>query len=156
MEVRAKRPEDRPWIRRLLTERWGGTTVIANGRRFEADTLSALVAGNHEGLATYQVSISERAAELITLDAVTPFRGVGTALVDGLAQLLKAQGIARLRVTTTNDNLSALRFYQRRGFRIVAVRPGAVTAARRLKPAMPQTGEHGIPICDEIELQLLL
>jgi ribosomal protein S18 acetylase RimI-like enzyme len=73
-----------------------------------------------------------------------------------LARLLRAQGIAILRVTTTNDNLSGLRFYQRRGFRIVAVRPDAVAASRRMKPGIPEVGEYGIPIRDEIELVLML
>ena len=58
-----------------------------------------------------------------------------------------------LRVTTTNDNLNALRFYQRRGFRITAVRPGAVDEARRTKPSISTSGEDGIPIHDEIELE---
>jgi hypothetical protein len=71
-------------------------------------------------------------------------------------QLLQTRGVAVLRLTTTNDNLTALRFYQRRGFRIAAVRPGAVAAARRLKPTIPELGEHGIPIRDEIELALTL
>jgi ribosomal protein S18 acetylase RimI-like enzyme len=58
-----------------------------------------------------------------------------------------------VRVTTTNDNLNALRFYQRRGFRIMGVHPGAVNEARRLKPSIPAIGAYGIPICDEIDLE---
>jgi hypothetical protein len=85
-----------------------------------------------------------------------PRRGVGTALVAGLVELLRGRGVTILRLTTTNDNLTALRFYQRRGFRIVAVHPGAMVAARRLKPTIPELGEHGIPIRDEIELELVL
>lgn len=54
---------------------------------------------------------------------------------------------------TTNDNVDALRFYQRRGFRIVAVRTGAVDEARSaLKPGIPHRGHYGIPLRDEIEL----
>ena len=85
-----------------------------------------------------------------------PGRGAGTALIEGLVRLLRTQEIAVLRVTTTNDNLSALRFYQRRGFRIVAMRRDAVAASRRLKPGIPDVGEYGIPIRDEIELALIL
>jgi len=59
-------------------------------------------------------------------------------------------------VTITNGNLGALRFYQRRGFRIAAVRPNGVAASRRLKPGIPEVGEYGIPIRDEIELELML
>ena len=130
--------------------------VVAHGQRFEADALPALVAGDREGLATYRISDDGRDAELVTLDAAVPGRGAGTALVAALGRLLRGRGIPILRLTTTNDNLRALRFYQRRGFRIVAVHPGAMVAARRLKPTIPEFGEHGIPIRDEIELELAL
>jgi hypothetical protein len=59
-------------------------------------------------------------------------------------------------VTTTNDNLAALRFYQRAGFRFAELRPGAVSEARSLKPSIPETGNDGIPIRDEIDLVLEL
>ena len=91
-------------------------------------------------------------AELITLNAFTPWGGVGTALVEALARLACVAGLARLRVTTTNDNVDALRFYQRRGFALDALRPGAMDAARRMKPTIPLTGRHGIALRDEIEL----
>jgi hypothetical protein len=58
-------------------------------------------------------------------------------------------------LVTTNDNLDALRFYQRRGLRLVAVHAGAVDEARRLKPEIARVGEYGIPIRDEIELELV-
>jgi hypothetical protein len=58
-------------------------------------------------------------------------------------------------VVTTNDNLGALRFYQRRGFVLAALRPGAITEARRtLKPEISEIGADGIPIRDELELEL--
>lgn len=156
MDIRPKTVDDQSWIRELLTERWGGTLVVAHGEQFLVDGLPALIAGDRQGLATYQVAPDGRHAELVTLDAVKPGRGTGTALIDGLARSLRAQGVGVLRVTTTNDNLSALRFYQRRGFRIVDVRPGAIAATRCLKPRIPELGEHGISIRDEIELELTL
>ena len=56
----------------------------------------------------------------------------------------------------TNGNLSALHFYLRRGFRLTAVRLGAVDAARKLKPTIPFFGEHGIPLHDELDLCRIL
>ena len=62
-------------------------------------------------------------------------------------------GCTRLRVVTTNDNVDALRFYQRRGFRMARLRPGAVDRSRALlKPTIPETGDYGIPLSDELEL----
>jgi N-acetylglutamate synthase-like GNAT family acetyltransferase len=73
-------------------------------------------------------------------------------LVESLAERARATGCARLVVATTNDNVDALRFYQRRGFHLIALRPGSIEDARRLKPSIPAVGEHGIPLRDEIEL----
>jgi ribosomal protein S18 acetylase RimI-like enzyme len=58
-------------------------------------------------------------------------------------------------VLTTNDNVDALRFYQRRGFRLVELRPGAVDAAREvLKPEIPRAGAYGVPLRDELVLEM--
>jgi ribosomal protein S18 acetylase RimI-like enzyme len=61
-----------------------------------------------------------------------------------------------VHVTTTNDNTRALRFYQRAGFDLTALRPGAVAEARKSKPEIPEVGEDGIPIRDELELTMEL
>ncbi|MER3420696.1 MAG: GNAT family N-acetyltransferase, partial [Chloroflexota bacterium] len=88
--------------------------------------------------------------EVVTLNSLLP--GAGTALLQAAERYARAHGCARLRLITTNDNLAALRFYQRRGLRIAAVYPGAVEAARRIKPQIPLVGAGGIPVRDEIEL----
>ena len=155
MEVRDKEPADQTWVENVLTERWGGLQVIAHNEIFDAHLLPALIAGEKLGLATFRFrQMSQiKVAELITLDALTPQHGVGTALVEALVSKLRAEKVMMLRVTTTNDNLNALRFYQRRGFRLTQVHPGAVDEARRSKPSIPRTGEYGIPIRDEIDLE---
>jgi N-acetylglutamate synthase-like GNAT family acetyltransferase len=150
MIVRDRSEDDLPWIAELLRERWGDTIVVVHGEAIDAMTLPALIAGARQGLATYRVRDQE--AELVTLDAVTPRREIGTELLNALVERLTEQGVRRLSVTTTNDNLAALAFYQRRGFRFRRLRPGAVEDARRLKPAIPLLGENGIPIRDEIDL----
>ena len=156
MKIREKEPKDRSWIEHLLNERWGGEgRVVVHGETFNARTLPTVIAGEQDGVATYHIrrANGRTFAELITFDALTARCGVGTALIEGLLSKLRAEGVNVLRVTTTNDNLDALRFYQRRGFRIIAVRPGAVDESRRIKPSIPAIGEYGIPIHDEIELE---
>ncbi len=54
------------------------------------------------------------------------------------------------------DNMNALRFYQKRRFRLIAVFPNALEESRKLKPEIPLTGIDGIPLRDEIELELIL
>ena len=59
-------------------------------------------------------------------------------------------------LTTTNDNLNALRFYQKRGLVLVTVHRNALTRSRQLKPQIPLIGNDGIPLRDEIELEMIL
>jgi GNAT superfamily N-acetyltransferase len=159
MQIREKQPADQTWIGSVLDENWGtnGTgIIIVHGESFDARTLPALIAGEREGLAIYKIGPDPLSAELITLDVFRPHQGVGGALIDALVARLRHQGVHLLRVTTTNDNLDALRFYQRRGFRILAVRPGAIDESRKIKPTISAIGEYGIPIRDEIELELTI
>jgi GNAT superfamily N-acetyltransferase len=93
------------------------------------------------------------ACEIVTLDNLGDRRGVGTALIEAVMETARAAGCRRLWLITTNDNLRALRFYQKRGFRLVRLSPDAVTAARRIKPEIPLVGEDGIPLRDELELE---
>ena len=148
--IRPAGATDTRWISDLLRERWGASTVAVHDELIDAAQLPALVAGPQRGLATYRRLGDD--AELVTLDA-TPLRsGTGTALLEALTRKLSAEGCARLWLTMTNANLSALQFYLRRGFRLNQVRPGAVDKARGLKPSIPAVGEHGIPVHDELDL----
>jgi GNAT superfamily N-acetyltransferase len=90
----------------------------------------------------------------VTLDATTKGTGAGTRLLAAAAGIAWAQHCTRLWLITTNDNLDALRFYQRRGMRLVGVTPGAVDRARRIKPEIPFTGDYGIALHDELTLEL--
>ena len=109
--------------------------------------------GERVGFATYIVEGA--LAELVSIDALRPGAGVGRQLLDAVAGAARAAGAERLLVMTTNDNLVALRFYQRAGFRMAELRTGAVDEARAtLKPSIPETGNDGIPLRDEIDLVL--
>jgi GNAT superfamily N-acetyltransferase len=152
--IRPATSTDAVWISGFLRERWNATTVVVHGEIIEAAMLPALIAEDHRGLATYRRLGDD--AELVTLDAVPAGAGIGTALIEALVTGLRAEGCRRLWVTTTNDKLSALRFYLRRGFRLMQVRPRAVDDARKLKPSIPHIGEHGIPIHDELDLCRIL
>jgi GNAT superfamily N-acetyltransferase len=107
------------------------------------------------GVATYVIGDGD--CELLTLHATARLNGVGTALLAAVQDVAGRAGCTHLWVLTTNDNIDALRFYQRRGFRLSTLRPGAVDESRRtLKPEIGTTGEYGIPLRDEIELEMPL
>ena len=104
------------------------------------------------GVVTYQVE--RDACELLAIASARPRNGVGTVLLDALTVDVRTR-CSHMWLVTTNDNLDALRFYQRRGFRLRAVRASAVDdARRRLKPTLPAVGAYGIPMRDELELEL--
>jgi GNAT superfamily N-acetyltransferase len=157
--IREATAADRAHIERLLGDAWGAATVVSRGRVHDASGLPALLAFGPDGeaplgLATLSLEMPD--CELVTLDAFTRGRGVGSALLSAAADWARARGCRRLWLITSNDNLEAVRFYQRRGLRLVAVHPGAVDHARALKPSIPEVGEYGIPIHDELELELTL
>ena len=111
-------------------------------------------AGHLVGMLTYVPGSDWRQCEVLTLHADEQWRGAGTALIEAAGQLARRQGCTRLWVITTNDNVDALRFYQRRGFCLVRVHRGAVDRSRAtLKPEIPLVGAYGIPLRDEIELE---
>jgi ribosomal protein S18 acetylase RimI-like enzyme len=153
IEVRPRRPADALAVEEFLAERQS-ERVARLGRLENPLDHPALLAkrdGALAGVLTYVIGADE--CEILTLHAAEPARGVGTALVDAVERLAAERSCRRLWVLTTNDNVDALRFYQRRGFRLVELRPGAVDDSRaRLKPEIPEVGDHGIPLRDEIVL----
>jgi ribosomal protein S18 acetylase RimI-like enzyme len=95
--------------------------------------------------------------EIVSIDAQPKGEGIGSMLMEAAIRVAREEGYRVVWLTTTNDNLDAIAFYQRRGFRISAVRLGAVDRARTtLKPEIPQVGSYGIPMHDELDLELLL
>jgi len=153
--VRPACEADRAWISELLEHRWGSTVIFRCQRSDDASRLPALVAeerGRPAGVATYRVEPPE--CEVVTLDALTKWTGVGTALLRAVEEEARRAGCGRVWLVTTNDNVDALRFYQRRGYRIAAINVGAVEEARRShKPSIPSSGCYGVPIRDEIVLE---
>ncbi|MFI5909149.1 GNAT family N-acetyltransferase [Dactylosporangium sp. NPDC051541] len=156
MMVRAVDDADRTWMRELLIERWGESRVVVGGVARDAAALPALMAvggdGRPAGLLTYDTGPA--GLEVVSLDALERGGGVGTALLAAAREVAAALGLRRVWLITTNDNVDALRFYQRRGMHITAVHPGAADRGRLIKPAIPVEGEYRIDIHDEIELAL--
>lgn len=157
LATRPGTPADQPWIREQLTRRWGSCHIVTRGQVHNAVLLPALLAelaGRRVGLATYHPAGEE--CELVTLDSFLPGRGVGAQLIAAVKGAALAAGCRRLWLITTNDNLNALRFYQKQGFVLAALYPNAIAQSRQLKPEIPLIGEEGIPIRDELLLTIPL
>lgn len=146
-EVRAIRPDERTAVDALHEREWSGPYVVAHDTRHDLRTLPTLVAvddaGAVAGALTYHAD--EDGLEVVSLVAAVPGGGSGTALLTAATATAVAMGLTRVWLITSNDNLRALRFYQRRGMRMVGVDRGAVDRARLLKPEIPLLGDDGIP-----------
>ena len=149
--------QDKPWVSRILQENWGLVMIVSRDKIHRADELPGFIAvrdGEPAGLITYDI-VNEQ-CEITSVNSLVEGHGIGSALVDAAKDAAAAAGCRRLWLITTNDNTAALRFWQKRGFKLVAVYPGAIEQSRKIKPEIPQIGNDGIPIRDEIELEMIL
>ncbi len=146
---------DRAFLDELLRLRWSGGALMLRGKVVHPKDVEALAAyheGRLAGVATWR--LEGPVFYLVTLNNITEQRGVGVSLLDAIMKLGRQKGSALLRVIVTNDNLNALGFYQRRGFRLISLHPGAIDTIRALLPSIPTMGANRIPIRDEIELEI--
>jgi ribosomal protein S18 acetylase RimI-like enzyme len=133
----------------------GDTLVVVHDTSYDTATLPALLAERADGtvVGLLHYTTHPDALEVVSLAAEPRRGGTGTALLAAAYERAGQLGLPRVWLVTTNDNLDALRFYQRRGMRITAVDPGAVDRARQRKPTIPTLGDHGIELHDEIRLE---
>lgn len=92
--------------------------------------------------------------QIITINSLIEKKGLGSRLIEKVKEEAKRLRLKKIKTITTNDNLNGLRFYQKRGFRMVKIWKSAVEKSRKIKPEIPLFGENGIPICDEVELEM--
>ena len=149
---------DHEWLAQIWREYWGAEYIVTRGRIVHASEVYGFYASDQHGeplgLLTFQVSGDQ--CEIVTVDAFNQYSGVGTTLIEAVTKYAVAEGCRRIWLITTNDNLDALRFYQRRGFHLVTIHRDALDRSRELKPSIPKVGEYNIPLRDEIELEMLL
>lgn len=142
-------------LRALLRRRWGETLMMF-GRSWKLGDYDAYVARDAKGailgLVTTVLQKSTRLA--LTLDNFSEQPGVGRMLLDFVMAMGREEGARSLRVLTTNDNTPALRYFQKRGFKIVAFYPGAIAVYRSVAETLPEIGVDGIPVRDAIELEI--
>ena len=160
MKALRTRPVDKGdhiWVTRFLEEQWFSTTIVSRGIIHYADGLPGFIAVQEDellGLVTYRIDADE--CEIVTINSVVRGVGIGSVLLDVVKETATSADCRRLWLVTTNDNVAALRFYQKRGFLLVALHCNALEQSRSLKPQIPLVGIDGIPLRDEIELELPL
>jgi len=146
---------DRDEIAAFIRQYWHSDVVMSRGRKFYPHQERGFLERRNErivGLLTFH--IDTEGMEILTHNAVLEGQRIGTSLMLDAIDKARHEGCTRLWLTTTNANLKALGFYQRLGFRMTAINIGAVDEARKVKSQIPETGEGGVPIHDEIVLEL--
>jgi ribosomal protein S18 acetylase RimI-like enzyme len=125
----------------------------------EGSGVVASVEGRPVGLIIWVVEPSGARAEIRAL-AVEPASrrlGIGRALLAAAHASLRGGGVRSTWLITTNDNVNAIQVYEGLGYHVTEVRHGAVDELRRtVKPSIALFGENGLPIRDELELELRL
>lgn len=148
---------DLPRLRLFWNEHWDAEFVVAHGTTFHPENVSGFIAldGNEWiGLITY--TFLDTDCEIVSIDSLRENEGIGTALIEKVIEEARANQCRRVHLTTTNDNLRGLGFYQKRGFQLSCLRVSAMEEARNLKPGIPLLGENDIPLRDEMELEMIL
>ena len=157
MELKRLEELDRARVNAFLISRWFSLEMLVHGETIDLSNVQGkaiLESGEIIGMITWRTL--DDALEILSLDSLHEGQGIGTILLEQAVAETKKQRLRRLVLTTTNDALRALQFYQRRGFDLLCLRRGVVYKARKKKPQIPLTGENGIPLHHEIDLERIL
>ena len=140
-----------------MKENWGSEKIVTKNTIYNATELQGFIAEQNNkpvGIALYNIENKE--CEMILLESFVEKKGIGSSLIDFVKRVAEIQECKRVWLITTNDNTTAIRFYQMKGFSLVAIYRNSIEESRKLKPEIPLEGIDGIPLRDEIELELLL
>ncbi len=148
----AATPVERERALALFKRHLGHLPLVAFGEHVQLDGTETLVAGaeNEIGAALIWRPFDD-ALHILALvtEPMWQRAGLGGHLVAEAELLARRRGQRRVLATLANDNIPALYFYQRRGYRMTTVVPGSFASG---KNAPPPVGFAGIPILDEIHL----
>ena len=152
---KASSKKEKDEIRELVTQFWGEEEQLTFDRKFNVLKQPAYVAKVGTTFAGF-VSLAQNKDSLIVVAlGIRPeYQGSGI----GRSLIKKAESEARrlqkktVLVSTSNDNLPALGFYQSLGFQIFEVEPNVIAE----KHGKILTGISGLPVRDELRLRKVL
>ena len=149
--------ETRSLVNQFLIDNWFSSDMSVRGEIIDGTKIDGfLLQENNKiiGLITYKCFGD--VCDIISLDSKKENMGIGTMLVKEVEKMAINNNCKKLRLITTNDNMRALQFYQKRGFYLTKLYPNAMEDVRKLKPDVPLLGDNDIPLRDEIELEKYL
>lgn len=146
---------NRNLVDEFIEQHWCTTTMIIRGKEIDMTKTEGFYFSKGEdiiGLITYIVY--ENILEVTSLDSLQENQGIGSKLLDAVIYEAKNRRLQKIVLITTNDNINAIRFYQKRGFDMVRLYHNALNISRKMKPEIPLIGENSIPLRHEIEFEL--
>jgi len=149
--------DHRIFVDAQIAESWAGPYAASRGVLHDTQNQPGFVAvedGQILGYILYDCAGGD--CEITVLQSLRERRGIGRALIDAVTEQAKRTKCRRVWLITTNDNMYAIRFYQRIGFALRAVHINAMEEARKIKPQIPLLGEDDIPIAHEFEFETKL
>lgn len=159
MSIREINEENREKVVSFFREHWGSSEMVISSGIYQCEKLNGFIFEDNKQiicLVTYVIKDYENEIEIISLDSLSEGKGIGSALIEKVENIARQKQIHIVSLITTNDNLNALKFYQKRGYRIISVISDAVNKARKLKPSIPLIGNDGIPLKDELILKKII
>ena len=157
IHIRPTTSGDADFISRTINRLWGADFLVVKEKvYYPADHPGYIAEEGNEMMGLINYAIADGDCQVLCLNSLVEGRGVGNMLIEKVKETAKQNGCRRLWLITTNDNTAALRFYQKMGFELAALHRGAIERSRRIKPQIPLVGNDGIPIRDEIELEMSL
>lgn len=157
MECKRIDSRDRSLINTFIKQHWYSTTMIIRGKEIDMTKADGFYFSEEEniiGLITYIVY--NDILEITSLNSLKENQGIGSKLIEAVIHEAKEKNIKKIVLITTNDNINAIKFYQKRGFDMAHLYRNALDISRKLKPEIPLIGENSIPLRHEIEFELLV
>ena len=149
MSLRRLTADDLPRLRQFWEE------MISSGKIYRPEQLEGFVVEeDHKWVGLLTFFIEDNESEVTSINSLSEGQRIGTMLLSKAIEGARERNCRRIFLITTNDNLKALGFYQKRYFELVAIYRGAVHDSRKLKPSIQLIGYNDIPLRDEIELVL--
>ena len=146
--------QTREKVNQFFIDNWYSTDMSIRGQIIDGTKLDGFLLEEENkiiGLITY--TFFGDICEIVSIDSKKENIGIGTNLLNEVEKAAMINNCKKIRLITTNDNLRALQFYQKRGYCITRIYPNAMDEVRKIKPDVPLIGENGIPLNDEIELE---
>lgn len=146
--------EEKKVLMEGIKREWGSDIIISKGKVHRITELPWLIAVSEGEILGFLIySIEKAECEIVLLESLVKNIGVGSKLLKELTSIAKKE-CQRIFLITTNDNIDAMKFYQKNGFEMVTIYKDAVKRARCIKPQIPLIGNYEIPIKHEIEFEL--